>query len=521
MERMKVKNKIYQSARMVLAVSIIWLGVNSCASNNSDVHTEDLGKEVLYADDLPIYDTSNSAMALIKNLEDWEQVNDEDKSYFFVSPGDYTALGEIVLTQSGSTSGPRWIIYYNPALGQNPMTHPVSLANTDRAAIRQLTVAGNNWQIVGLYGEGYKDQTRTHIIRLQGDSNVVNSVLTEFGSSGGGQIQIVGDYNVVKNSVVRNTMITPGRDNHGIVFTSETDYSQVIGCEIYNCAGDAIQIHPSDDVHKGCIIRDNDIYIDPTKYFEVIDRFPHENGIDFKDGGSSDPKDWVRVERNHFAWIGSTEGGSGGSPGAIDFSNASGHKAYIKFSENVFYECVLPFTTATGSGGGSSNHLSIVRNIFYKASIAAIRPVTQKQFSHEYYFNTIVDVEEPGLWMESEIWNSDIMGNLIINGQNAVIAANKGVNTDYNVFYNTEFLPLEGGNSCMFDISKLDEFGDYCFEFQRFTTPKTLCINKIVPNEKILVASLSDTPVVGANKDRGVDDLILNQNWVGALSPIN
>lgn len=499
----------------------IWLCGCSSMSNDLDSASEEINKIPVYMEGVPDYDPTDPQAVLISSVQDWSKINDANKTFFFVTPGDYTSCGDIVLTGSGTSSKPKWLVYYDPKLRQVLPTHPVSLTNDQRVKIRKLTVDGSHWKIAGIYGEGYKDQTRSYIIKLAGDHNEVNSVLTEFGAHGGGQVQIEGDYNLVKNSVLRNTMITPGRDNHGLVFTKETDYSKVIGCEFYNCAGDAIQVHPSDDAHRGCVISNNDIYVDVTKYFEKMDAFPHENGIDFKDGGASDSGDWIRVENNRFAWIGSSDGGTGGSPGAIDFSNAFGHKAYIRFSENTFYECVLPFTTATGTGGGSSNHLSVVRNIFYKASIAAIRPVTQKQFSHEYYFNTIVDVEEPGLWIESEIWNSDIMGNLVINGQNAAIEPNKGVHADYNVFYNTEVLPLEGGGSCAYDLSELQTLQDYCFEFARLTDPKTLCIKNIVPTPNSQHVNLFKNAVVGLNKDRGVDDQVIKQAWAGALSPLN
>ncbi|MEP0366885.1 MAG: hypothetical protein ABJN36_11295 [Cyclobacteriaceae bacterium] len=515
---MKARKKWPLTLRYV--VLSIWLCSCSAATSDADSISEEINKKPILMD-VPDYNPNNQEMALISKADDWKKVNDSDKRFFFVAPGDYTALEEIVVTSSGSVSEPKWLVYYDPKSGVALPVHPVDLEVDERVRVRQLTVEGSYWKIAGIYGEGYRDQTRTHIIRLEGDHNEINAVLTEYGSDGGGQIRIVGNYNVVKNSVLRNTMITPGRDNHGIVFTQETDYSSVIGCEIYNCAGDAIQVHPSDDAHRGCVISDNDIYVDVKKYFEPLDAFPHENGIDFKDGGAADPEDWIRVERNRLAWIGSSEGGTGGSPGAIDFSNAFGHKAYIRFSENIFYQCLLPFTTATGTGGGSSNHLSVVRNIFYKASIAAIRPVTQKQFSHEYYFNTIVDVEEPGFWIESEIWNSDIMGNLVINGQNAAIEPNKGVHADYNVFYNTEVLPLEGGGSCAYDLSELQTLQDYCFEFARLTDPKTLCIKNIVPTPNSQHVGLFKQAVVGLNKDRGVDDQVINQTWAGALSPLN
>ncbi|REE00092.1 hypothetical protein C7460_10629 [Marinoscillum furvescens DSM 4134] len=503
---------------MLLMLSI-WVGGCSSGENDPASAPEKISRTANLVGYVPDYSAGPSSV-LIRNNADWKRINDENARFFFVAPGDYTSLGEIVLSASGTAEDPRWVVFYDPETERVYPEHPVKLTKEERATVRQLTVDGNHWRIVGLYGEGYKNQHRTHIIRLNGDYNEVNAVLTEYGSHGGGQIELHGAYNVVKNSVLRNTMITPGRDNHGIVFANKSDYSTVMGCEIYNCAGDAIQVHPSDDAHRGCVIQDNDIYVDASRYFEKLDFFPHENGVDFKDGGAADPGDWIRVQGNRFAWIGSSDGGTGGSPGAIDFSNASGHKAYIKFSDNVFYECDLPFTTATGTGGGSSNHLSVVRNIFYKAAIAAIRPVTQKQFSHEYYFNTIVDVEEPGLWIESEVWNSDIMGNLIINGQNAAIEPNKGVHADLNVFYNTELLPLEGGGSCAYDVSDLQWLEDYCFEFARLTDPINLCIKNIVPTEKAQHVRLFENAVVGLNKDRGVDDQILHQPWAGALSPI-
>lgn len=500
--------------KQIISVTCVLLFA-SCTKQSSDVEFISVIDEL----EVPIYDKNNPEMAVIRTAEEWVKVNDKSKRIFFIEPGDFTSHGEIILSVSGTSNRPRWLIWKSEK-SEMKGTHPVHMESAQRVSFRKMTIKGDYWIIDRLHGSGYKDQTRTAIVSLEGKNNIINRSLFEFGSSGGGQVAILGDSNVIQNSVLRNTMITPGRDNHGIVFQEHTDYSKVLNCEIYNCSGDAIQIHPSENEHKGCQIINNDIYIDASLYFEPIKEFPHENGIDFKDGGSADPANWIRVEKNRFAWIGSSTGGTGGSPGAIDFSNASGHKSYILFADNVFYQCALPFTTATGDDGGSSNHLTIIRNVFYAASIAALKPVTQNQFSHEYYFNTIVNVLDTGLWIESDMNDSDIMGNLIINGKNQSVQANSGVEVDFNVYYNTELMALEGANSRLFDIEELNKNEDYCFNFKNITKSEVLCIPSIVPTKESSHMNLFEHTTFGKNINRGVDDQLYWQGWAGALKPM-
>ena len=468
---------------------------------------------------IPIYDSLNPEMELVESSIELDTIiNSTSKRIFFLIPGDYTDIHKISLKTDGTPSKPRWLIYYNPSKPDDLSTHPVNMEKSDRAAFRRISIDGNYWRIVRLYGEGYRDQTRTEIINVRGSHNIVSSILAEFGCSGAGSINIHGDYNRIENSVIRNTMITEGRDNHGIVFSELSDFSQVIGCEIYNCAGDGIQIHPGDR-HVGCVINNNDIYIDPDKYFETISEFPHENGIDLKDGGGPGPGNWVRITNNRLAWIGSTAGGTGGSAGAIDFSNDRGHKEYILFEGNVFYECPLPFTTATGSAGGSTNHITLVRNIFYNASVAAINPVTQTQYAQEFLFNTIVNMKEEGYWLDATITNSDIIGNLVINGKNIRLENGEEVTSDYNVLINSSATSIEGAHSLIIEQQDPSLFSDYNFSFERLTDSIILQIPKCRPEQATDFTYLTGNKYFGENTGIGIDDKLYSQDWCGALPP--
>ena len=73
---------------------------------------------------LPVYDPTNPKHFIIKDNKDWNHINDLDKTCFFIRPGDYTALGDIQITVSGSMSEPRYIILYN---GNDD--HPAKLYN--------------------------------------------------------------------------------------------------------------------------------------------------------------------------------------------------------------------------------------------------------------------------------------------------------------------------------------------------------------------------------------------------------
>jgi len=97
----------------------------------------------------------------IDESSDWNQINSSSYRIFCVHPGDYRgwsgSSGAVLnLTADGTSSAPRWIVLYDPAVPAN-RTHPALLDESDRAIMPQFSIrGGDHWQIVRMTVRGYK-----------------------------------------------------------------------------------------------------------------------------------------------------------------------------------------------------------------------------------------------------------------------------------------------------------------------------------------------------------------------------
>jgi hypothetical protein len=461
--------------------------------------------------DIPRCDLQKPNVAVISKAEDWDAINDPAKTVFCVTPGNYLDKGEIRLTASGTAQAQRVIRYYNPAK-PGDSTHPVKMPPEEQAVINKLVFDGADHWLVDRIVVTEPGQVRTQLVTFKKNTaatdNVLNRLLIYGGGEGGGLVSFNGAsnvHNVLQDSVVRNTIVSPKQDNHCVVLSGDVKGSKVLGNEIYNCAGDGLQIHPG--VYEGTLIADNDFYNEPT-FADFT-----ENGIDIKGGGAVGPENWVRIEHNRMFGLGG-KGGTGGSEGAIDFSNPDGDRSYILVKDNILVDDVLPITTNTGKGKGSVHHISIIGNVIYNAGAAALEPI--KATHHiEVYFNTIIGLQKQGVWLHGAPEASDIRCNVIVNGEEASKQATD-TEADDNAYYNTMGqLKLPGTNDLVFKTAKDSGNSELKFERKRLTGPETYTVPYAVTSNKSPHRNLCSQVSVGSRPDIGVDDSIWKQSGAG------
>jgi hypothetical protein len=468
---------------------------------------------------LPACDSGNSKVQFISSVADWNTINDPLKTIFCVQPGDYLSKGNINLTTSGTSTEKRYIRYFNPS---NPSdnTHPVNMSSSDRATVLRLTFQGADFVVVDRLHvkqpiEEANSTSRNALVRFHGSyestDNVLNRLLAEGGGDGGGQINFNGaagsDRNTLQLSVVRKTIIDPGNDIHCVLITGDAEDTRVISNELYNCAGDVLQLHPG--VYDGTIIANNDMYNDPD-FVQYT-----ENGIDIKGGGSSGSGNQVIIEGNRFFRLGG-EGGTGGSIGAIDFSNDTGEKAYILFKNNIFFDNPLPWTTNTGGGTGSSHHLSFVGNLIYNTGAAAIEPIKNTN-SIEIYYNTVISVASGGKWLHGTTISpasQDVMCNVVIDGGGYTIPAS-GTTSDYNAYYNTSG-QLPGTNNVSGSTASASNNTSYTFQYKLLTGAQNYTIPNAVTSLSSPHKNMCSGASVGSRTGMGVDDASYSQADAGA-----
>ncbi|MEO9476202.1 MAG: Ig-like domain-containing protein [Cyclobacteriaceae bacterium] len=477
---------------------------------------------------IPVYDSGNSEMGMITSPANFSSViNTSGKRIFFIQPGDYTSLGTTALTGDGTSSNPKWLIYYDPNNPTDYTTHPVDMDPSDYVTFGRVNVEGAYWRVDRIRFIG-DEPTRNPNIYLVDDYQVLNRCLLEHGGGGAGQIAIGGsgtgkgpaNHCVVQHCVIRNTQISQNDDNHGIKF-DVGDYNRIVHNEIYNFAGDGIQLGPK-QAFKGTVIYDNDIYIDPSKYSTGAAVIPHENGIDIKNAGTSGSGDYVLIKNNRFRNLGKTTGGTSPNDdqGAIDHSNDGTDKSYILIEDNIFYECRSPINT---KGGKLTDHYTIRKNLIYKAERYAFWIPKNTEHNHDIYLNTVVEVEAfsgDQRWMESRATSTRIVGNVIIDGGGTLSDAPSGSVSDYNAFYNTTGHSYEGSNSISYSSASDAEQTDYDFSIGMFTGPVTLTIPNAVPTTSSPHYDLTDGITFGNNSGIGYDNSdTMTQDWAGALDP--
>ncbi|MEQ9304550.1 MAG: Ig-like domain-containing protein, partial [Marinoscillum sp.] len=418
------------------------------------------------------------------NADFASQLNDENKRIFFIKPGDYSGYGRVTLRKSGTSSAPKWMIYYDPA-NPNDNTHPVDMAANKLATFGRINIEAPYWNIHRIRAIG--DNSRSPNITAADTHIVIDNCLFERGGGGAGQVSLgrkesnypSADYGVVQFCVIRNTQISPGDDNHGLKLT-KAKYNRIIHNEFYNSAGDNIQLGP-DQPFEGTVIYDNDFYIDPSMHYLNVSEVPHENGIDIKNGGGSGSGDHVLIKGNRFRNLAHSPGGTSSTnylQGAIDFSQNDRFKSYILIEDNVFFDCRMSICT---KGGDKTSHITIRRNLIYKSEKFGIWMPKTEEHHHDIYLNTIIDVIADGdqNWMESRATSTRIEGNVVIDGGGTLSDSPSGTISDYNALYNTSGHTFEGSNT-LTSTSDPQQTA-YTFYMGMFTGAKQYVIPDAIP----------------------------------------
>lgn len=375
---------------------------------------------------------------------DWSAINYSNR-VICIEAGDHTGRGTLEFTANGTASTYKVLRYTRAGDSDD---EPWNQAST--AKIRRLHAYGDYWLIHRLD----VDPSANEGVRI--GNNAQNVILNRMWVHDAGNAQLIGIGQsafsgvtdiTVQNSLIHDTGIPGGGvDRHCILIGGGTDVNiRFVNNEIYNCAGDGIQ-KGSSDASPGLVVENNDIYLTTAYYSDGSgnldpngNRACAENGMDFKDGGSSASP--IRVLHNRlwgFRQTDSNCAGTGSGGESIIWNEASAKDNRWGLVQN---NIAMDGTAAINAANGSPRNWSVVGNIFYdyKGRDTAGNQVLMLSSSSEVevYLNTFIDV----LKDNSTHWanygggaNKDIRCNVIISG-GGTTGSPSGLEVSHNAFY--------------------------------------------------------------------------------------
>jgi hypothetical protein len=457
-----------------------------------------------------------------KGCNSWDAcgLNERKYRYFLITPGDYTAWGQLQLTQSGTAREKRILRYFNPNAKQpyHP-SHPAQLADTggeevvlealqfdgaDHWVFHGLTFRGN-----GVNKRGYRGGMPTQF-KPDSDHNLINYCLFEKFLAIAAIRMMNCDYNCIQNCVIRDKIQGIGVDMGGIGISArpeaESRGNRIINNEIYNLTDAIGLIYNTDSKGNtefdqkgfvpGTIIENNDFYIEKSLY-TIVDgeeRACAENAVDFKAGAGSDrPEDRILFLNNRMWGFRPTDQSCGGSgsagsgillhmdasnyllKGNIVFDVSQGvavmgrHKLYpdakvenIAFVNNLIYDVkdVAPWNYNSGVAFRLDTGIDAYYNTVRKAKQVVY--LNEKRANNRFQCNTFIDIATASPWEKNR-------------------QSYSGLNAWYNYPDAKKIYAHRGKNNLVRPSAEQDNFGDLVFYIKRWTGPEKKVLKGVIP----------------------------------------
>jgi len=341
----------------------------------------------VYADEekviLPSCSHKNSEVYFIKRDEDWSRINDLNKSIFCVKPANYSKLGRVVLTASGTAKKKRYILLDN---GNDK--HPAQLDKKMLAKVGFELQGANYWVIDRM---SYWDSSNAFIpnILSHSDWNIFNRYFIYNVNGGAIVLHPDSDNNTIQNSRIERSDISLYMDRAAIELNNNgQDHisiknNTIVNNEIVNFV-DGIQLVKTGNStqkfvnYEGTIIDSNQISIDSRIYTDCkghpkIDGLCAyaENAIDLK-AGSLNSQNPIVISNNTM-W---------------GFQKSDTTKSYLDdigvaiplhydvrnviFKKNIVFNSRFALVIDAPRDGYAAEQLEIRDNIFYNILSSAI-----------------------------------------------------------------------------------------------------------------------------------------------------
>lgn len=292
---------------MRVAASLIIVFSFFGCGGSSDVDTkfeQDFGEYSPKEINLPLCDESDSRVLFIKDMQDWENIDDREKTIFCVKAGNYQSKVIEIKNISGTKNSPKYII-----LDNRDNSHPAQLDANLLANVNLRFENSNYWIIDRMSAVGSK---KTPLLFLNSSNNIVNRHFID-NSLKGIIIRDASHNNTIQNSRVQNMSEFGRKDDMTCILLhprdnqTEIKNTQIIHNELHNC-NDGFQALWRSGMsvnYEGLVLYANDISVDSSLYTNCNgSKNPNgecsysENAIDIK-MGSKNSNNKILIKRNN------------------------------------------------------------------------------------------------------------------------------------------------------------------------------------------------------------------------------
>ncbi|MEN8229699.1 MAG: T9SS type A sorting domain-containing protein [Bacteroidota bacterium] len=455
---------------------------------------------------IPDFDSTNPAMMIIDNNDDWAHINDATIRYFYVAPGNYSAVGRVEITSSGTGTEKRYLSLYN---GND--LHPGKLPIEEVATVRLLFRGAQNWVVDRM---SYLDPYYSNwILDFQDGAKdiIINRQLIRDTNSGAVYVRNGTESITIQKCRFDRTRFTIVTDLAAIMLGGADNTViknvKVLDNEIvnYNDPVQTVRMNPqivTNDNHEGLIIDNNHFYADDLIYTDCSGNPQQdgpclygENALDFK-AGSENPNNPVLVTNNKM-WGYRRADRTGSS------MSSNGNAIVLHFNvENIKIRDNVIFDSFEGIRVGAREsypHIlmngEISNNIFYNLKKSAFIVIFSKSFSmNNNLFKNIGYFDWSAGWGETYGAFNMLMGDSTSFCDNTI---SNGVSTQYVFHDEGSRLDTVKGNIAFgvkdqglagFEYPSDDPtsgYGDLVFTTDRYTnSPRTIKLTKVLESGK-------------------------------------
>ena len=430
--------------KVIISIFMIFLFFGCGNSSDKDIDFVQIPDEYPPKKiNLPLCDESNSRVLFIKNMKDWENINNKEKTIFCVEAGNYQAKVVEIKNTSGTKNNPRYII-----LNNKNNSHPAKLDAKELANVNLRFENSNYWIIDRMSAMNSKN---TPMLFLHSSNNIVNRHFID-NSYKGIIIRDLSHNNTIQNSRIQNMSELGRKDDLTCILLhprdnqTEIKNTQIINNELHNCNDgfQALWRNGIDVNYEGLVLYANDISVDSSLYTNCNgSKNPNgecsysENAIDIK-MGSNNVNNKIIIKKNNlwgFRKADTTNSNLADAGAAIVVHYGVKN---LQISENTIFNSTIGIISVDKENASYAMLDSQISDNFI-SNILKYPLIVNEAFNILISKNIIINSPNEKWLTLDESKNISIQNNKIVNSiEEIAYKSSSDVREENNLFYENE-----------------------------------------------------------------------------------